>query len=78
MNTAIRADYFGLRFFATIGGMFNTLMVIGIVVGPPLTGLIYDRTGSYDIALWAFFAATAASTAIVLFTPQPKPKRSRP
>ena len=77
LNTAIRADYFGLRFFATIGGMFNTLMVIGIVVGPPLTGLIYDRTGSYDIALWAFFAATAASTAIVLFTPQPKPKRSR-
>ncbi len=77
LNTAIRADYFGLRFFATIGGMFNTLMVIGIMIGPFVAGLIYDQTGSYDLALWAFFAVTAASTVIILFTPQPKPKRSR-
>lgn len=78
LNTAIRADYFGLRFFATIGGMFNTLMIVGMMLGPPVTGLIYDRTGSYDLAIWAFFAATAASAVIILFTPQPKPKRSRP
>ena len=77
LNTALRADYFGLRFFATIGGMFNTLMVIGIVVGPFITGRIFDSTGSYDLAIWTFFAATVASTAIILFTPQPKPKHSR-
>ena len=77
LNTALRADYFGLRFFATIGGMFNTLMIVGMMLGPPLTGLIYDRTGSYDLAIWAFFAATAASSTIILFTPRPKPKRAR-
>ena len=77
MITAIRADYFGLRFFATIGGMINTVVIIGIMVGPVTTGLIYDRTGSYDLAMWAFLAATAASATIILFTPRPKPKRPR-
>ena len=77
MITALRADYFGLRFFATIGGMINTVVIIGIMVGPVTTGLIYDRTGSYDLAMWAFLAATAASATIILFTPRPKPKRPR-
>ena len=52
MITALRADYFGLRFFATIGGMINTVVIIGIIVGPFTTGLIYDRTGSYTLAIW--------------------------
>ena len=77
MITALRADYFGLRFFATIGGMINTVVIIGIIVGPFTTGLIYDRTGSYELAIWAFLAATAASATTILLTPRPKPKRSR-
>ena len=75
MVAAIRADYFGLRYFATIGGMISALMIIGIVIGPFITGLIYDNTGSYDLAIWTFFAVSAASAAIILFTPRPKLKR---
>ena len=74
MITAIRADYFGLRFFATIGGMINTVVIIGIMVGPVATGLIYDRTGSYDLAMWAFLAATSRlGHDHPLHTPAPNP-----
>lgn len=56
---------FGLKHFATILGTLGVVETIGIVLSPVLAGLIFDRTGSYDLALVMLAAALAA--AFVLF-----------
>ena len=56
---------FGLKHFATILGTLGVVETIGIVLSPTLTGLIFDNTGSYDLAL-AMLAASLAA-AFVLF-----------
>ncbi|MCI0831261.1 MAG: MFS transporter [Chloroflexi bacterium] len=56
---------FGLKHFATILGTLGVVETIGIVLSPTLTGLIFDSTGSYDLALAMLAAALA--TAFVLF-----------
>jgi MFS family permease len=40
---------------------------LGIFVGPPLFGLIVDRTGSYAPAWWAMVAASGAAVALLAF-----------
>ncbi len=42
-------------------GVTGALDNIGIFVGPPLFGLIVDRTGSYAPAWWAMVAAAGAA-----------------
>jgi sugar phosphate permease len=56
---------FGLRHFATILGTLGVVETIGIVASPTLTGVIFDTTGSYDLALVMLTAAFV--TAFVLF-----------
>ncbi len=76
MITAIRADYFGLRFFATIGGMINTVVIIGIMVGPVTTGLIYDGR----VATTSRCGPPRRDSRLGHdhpLTPPPKPKRPR-
>jgi MFS family permease len=58
---AIPAELFEGRHYGTI---FGTLMLLGIpggAVGPWLTGLIHDLTGSYAIAWWIAIGASLFS-----------------
>ena len=77
MLAAIRADYFGRRSIATIGGMVGTVMMIGAIVGPFATGLIFDETGSYDTAIWALIFFSVASATVIFFTRKPLHARFR-
>ena len=45
--------------------------VIGGAVGPWVTGLIYDRTGSYDFGFWIALALSIVS-AIAIFIAAPR------
>lgn len=48
--TAIRGDYFGRQYFATILGTSQIVINLGTMAAPLLAGYIYDKVGSYNIA----------------------------
>ena len=59
------------------GSIFGTIMlgaVIGGAVGPWVTGLIYDRTGSYDAGFWIALALSIVS-AMAIFMAAPRKVR---
>ena len=62
LTTGIVAQIFGLKFMATLFGMVFLSHQIGSFLGVWLGGVLYDRTGSYDLMWWAgiFFGVFAA------------------
>ena len=62
LTTGIVAQIFGLKFMATLFGVVFLSHQIGSFLGVWLGGLLYDRTGSYDVMWWAgvFFGVFAA------------------
>ncbi|MBI4294739.1 MAG: MFS transporter [Chloroflexi bacterium] len=71
LRPAILAEYFGLRAFGKIQGVINAVMTIGGIAGPVLMGWVFDRTGSYRLALAVFAAAALAAVPLVLRLPRP-------
>ena len=62
LTTAIVAQIFGLKFMATLFGVVFFSHQIGSFLGVWLGGVLYDRTGSYDMMWYAgvFFGVFAA------------------
>jgi MFS family permease len=60
--------------FGTIFGTTMLAAVTGGAVGPWITGLIYDHTGSYDVAWWLALGACAIS-ALAIFIAAPRKVR---
>ena len=58
-------DCFGSRNIASIVGFAGSVWMVGTMIGAPLTGWIYDFSGSYRLA-W-FFLAAKTGTATILF-----------
>ena len=46
---AIRADYFGTTYFASIMGWSSPIITTGVIIGPLLAGVLADSTGSYQL-----------------------------
>ncbi len=61
LTTGIVAQLFGLKYMATLSGIVLLGHQIGSFIGVWMGGVIYDRTGSYDLMWWAavFFAVFA-------------------
>jgi MFS family permease len=57
--------YFGLKAFGEIYGYVLGIFTVGAMIGPVLMGLEYDHRGSYNLALAAFVAVTAAGTLLM-------------
>ena len=75
---AMRADYFGRKYFATIAGAEQSIVAIGTVIGPVYAGLIYDINQSYQIAFITFVFTIAIGAVICFFSYPPKlPERLR-
>ncbi len=55
---------FGLRHFATILGVVVVIETCGEILSPSLAGLIFDETGSYDLALIMYACTFTISTAL--------------
>ena len=55
---------FGLAHFATILGVVVVIETSGEILSPSLAGLIFDETGSYDLALVMYACTFGASTAL--------------
>ena len=58
---SILAEVFQCRRFGQIFGVFGAAISIGAACGPWLTGALYDRTGSYDLAWWVALGACGLS-----------------
>jgi nitrate/nitrite transporter NarK len=56
---------FGVKHFATILGAVVVVETLGQIISPTIAGLIFDRTGSYDLAILVFIGTYVA--ALVLF-----------
>jgi len=60
------ADIFGLKSFGVIQGIIFFGATAGHIIGPVLTGYIFDTTGSYSIAL--ITCVCVAAFAVVLIS----------
>ncbi len=72
---AMRGDYFGRRYFATIAGVQQSVVAVGTVIGPVYAGWIFDTTRSYDAAFLTFIVAILIGAVLVLFARRPLPPR---
>jgi MFS family permease len=61
--------YFGRVRPSTVVGLFMGVVVIGSIIGPPLTGWIFDRYDSYQIAWFAFVGVAIAGMIILTLIP---------
>jgi OFA family oxalate/formate antiporter-like MFS transporter len=68
------ADYFGARDVGTIYGLMLTAWGVGGVVGPLLTSVIIDATGSYTVAFYVIAAIMIASAIFTFFVQPPQDK----
>jgi MFS family permease len=61
---ALCMDFFGARAVASIIGMLYSGAALGNLLGPVLAGLVFDRTGSYSLVIWACLALSALATGV--------------
>ena len=63
-TNAVVAQIFGVQYLSMLGGFVFFSHQIGSFMGVWLGGLLYDRTGSYDI-VWAIAIARGVFAALV-------------
>ncbi|MFN0073606.1 MAG: MFS transporter [Chloroflexota bacterium] len=65
MTPAFRADLFGVKAYASIGGAMEPVIMLGTITGPFMAGYIFDMTGSYRTAMLIFAAASAVNLILI-------------
>jgi MFS family permease len=66
LTTGLVGQIFGLRYLAMLSGLVFLAHQIGSFIGVWAGGLLYDRTGSYDIVWWLGVLLALAAAAINL------------
>jgi MFS family permease len=74
---ALTADYFGVERLPGITGLLNTAAALGTLLGPSVSGAIFDATGSYVPAILVAGLAMAVSTSFSFSLPPLQRRRSR-
>jgi MFS family permease len=64
LGWALIGDFFGRRSFATVRGNMTLFYPWGMVILPVLVGWAFDRTQSYQIAIWSFVILFALSAGL--------------
>jgi len=73
LRASTMADQFGRRAYGAITAVQNLPVTFAAAAGPLAAGLLYDRLGSYSLALWLTVAAFAAAGLTTWLTPRPPP-----
>lgn len=71
LRASVVALHFGRRAYGSITGVQGMATWLGAAAGPLVAGWLYDRTGSYSLALWLGVGALALSAMAVAVTPRP-------
>lgn len=66
------ADYFGRANYGAIRGLALSTQVLAQAIGPLLSGVLYDLTGSYTISLHFFAVLSVLSIVAALAARQPR------
>jgi hypothetical protein len=72
MTPAFRADLFGVKAFASIGGAMEPVVMLGTITGPFLAGYVFDVTGSYRMAMIIFAMASAVNILLIAALRRPR------
>jgi MFS family permease len=70
MTPALLREYFGKARFGTILGFTIGIITFGIIVGPTLSGWVFDTWGSYQ-GVWLAYSALAIGGAVVIASTPP-------
>ena len=71
LTTAIRGEYFGRKAFATIMGISQFPMNIGMIGAPLFAGYMFDTTNSYTVPFSVFAILTFFGAFLMLFVKKP-------
>ena len=66
---------FGTKAFGTLNGYIMTAMMLGGMLGGPLAGMIYDRTGSYRVAYLLFTVLGVAAMLLAVIAKKTEKKK---
>ncbi|MBI4236385.1 MAG: MFS transporter, partial [Chloroflexi bacterium] len=72
MGWSLLGDYFGRRHFATLRGIMAGAGSVGIALAPVYAGWVWDRTGSYTMALVPFALLLVAASVLYALLPRPQ------
>ncbi len=78
LTTALRADYFGGKYYGTITGFSSMVVTIGIIIGPLAAGFSYDYLGSYTLGFASLALIASFGAFIFMFTKKPIHPDARP
>lgn len=74
VNWSTVGEYFGRRNFAKIRGSMSFVSTWGSVIGPVITGAIYDYTQSYQIMIWASAVLLLIASLLYAMVTKPRPR----
>jgi MFS family permease len=63
---AFIADIFGLQSYGRAFGLMAPIITLFVMVGFPLTGRLYDATGSFSLSLWIFSGLMVVAALLVV------------
>lgn len=64
---AVTAYFYGVHQLGTVMGSFVLFLVPGSFVGPYVAGALYDKSGTYWVAIWIFAAVEVIAAIIFSF-----------
>lgn len=73
VNWSTVGEYFGRRNFAKIRGSMSFVSTWGSVIGPVITGAIYDYTHSYELMIWASAVLLLIASVLYAMVTRPRP-----
>ena len=73
VQSLIIGECFGLASFAMVAGFTGLFTMSGAAFGPTLAGVIYDATGSYQMAFTIFAALSMIAMIVIFFARPPGP-----
>jgi cyanate permease len=70
-------EFFGRMHIGSIIGTTQFFSTLAGALGPIITGIVFDQTGSYELALW-LLVVTWLTTTVVMLAVKPASHRADP
>ena len=71
LSAILLADYYGRNILASIYGLSRTAQVLGFGIGTQFSALIYDMTGTYEIAFISFLSLCILGLGLLILAKKP-------